>query len=424
MLVSASSLRESRRSASESSWRWVADGVDVLAAARDAETVLATLARVTVAHLADCCIVFAKRESGGLELATSRHRDPTQDALAQEFARRYPVSEDAGAGAAFVVRTGQTELLPIVPDADSVARASGSGQHLLDVLRAFAMHSAMTVPLKAGAETIGAIVLTRSESELPFNADDLAVAETLARIGAWSLVQLPPTQKPQQPHGAPGSAHMLGVASHEVMNCLGVLGMSAAILLRTGELDPTARAKHLHVIDRDTKRVARLSRDLIDIAKLYAGLLALDREPQNAAALLQEAADSVNNEAGRGAIVVSDCGAALNVWGDRECILQVLSTLLTYATAHASAQYSIIVSAVASADQVRIAVADEESPLSDAMFSLLSDPLHCIGRTDSRELGLQLFICQEIIAAHTGRLWIERFNARGYKFCFTLPLIA
>ena len=422
MLVSASSPRESRRSASESSWRWVADGVDALAAARDAETVLATLARVTVAHLADCCIVFAKRESGGLELAASRHRDPTQDALAQEFARRYPVSEDAGDGAAFVVWTGQSELLPMVPDADAVApRAGGSGQHPLDVMRAFAMHSAMAVPLIAGAETIGAIVLTRSESELPFNVDDLAVAETLARIGAWSFVHL---HRTQQPHGVSGSAHMLSVASHEVMNCLGVLGMSAAILLRTGELDPTARAKHLQVIDRDTKHVARLSRDLIDIAKLYAGLLALNREPQNAAALLQEAADSVNNEAGRDAIVVEDGGAALNVWGDRERILQVLSTLLTYATAHASAQYSIFVSAVASADQVRIAVADKESPLSDATFSLLSDPLHCIGRTDSRELGLQLFICQEIIAAHAGRLWIERFDARGYKFCFTLPLVA
>lgn len=421
MLVSPSSPRESRPSACESSWRWVADGVDALAAARDANTVLAALARVTVAHLADCCIVFAKQESGGLELATSRHRDPTHDALAQDFARRYPVSEDAGAGAAFVVRTGQSELLPIVPDADSVARAGGSSQHPLDVLRAFAMHSAMTVPLIAGAETIGAIVLTRSETELPFNVDDLAVAETLARIGAWSLMQLPRTQ---QPHGVSGSAHMLSVASHEVMNCLGVLGMSAAILLRTGELDPTIRAKHLNVIDRDTKHVARLSRELIDIARLHAGPLALNREPQNAAALLQEASDSMKNGASQGAIVVTNRSAELSVQADRERILQVLSTLLTYATAHASPPYSIIVSAVASADQVRVAVADEESQLSDEMFALLSDPLHCVGHTDRRELGLQLFICQEIIAAHAGRLWIERFEPRGYEFCFTLPLVA
>lgn len=414
MLVSPSSPRES-------SWRWVADGVDALAAAQDANTVLAALARVTVAHLADCSIVFAKRESGGLELATSRHRDPTRDALAREFARRYPVSEDAGAGAVFVARTGQSELLPIVPVADSVARAGDSGQHPLDVLRAFAMHSAMAVPLKAGAETIGAIVLTRSESQLPFNVDDLAVAETLARIGAWSIVQLHQTQETRQPHGVSGSARMLSVASHEVMNCLGVLGMSAAILLRTGELDPAIRAKHLNVIDRDTKHVARLSRDLVDIARLHAGPLALNREPRSATALMREAADSV---ASARVIVVEDDGAELNVEGDHERILQVLSTLLTYATAHASAPYSITVSAVASADQVRIMVADEDSQMSDAMLSLLSDPLHGIGRTDSRELGLQMFICQEIITAHGGRLWIERFEVRGYKFCFTLPLAA
>ncbi|MEJ7669090.1 MAG: GAF domain-containing sensor histidine kinase [Casimicrobiaceae bacterium] len=410
-----------RSSARESSWHWVAGGVDALAAARDTDTVLATLAQVAVAHLADCCIVFAKRKSGGLELATSRHRDPAQDALAQDFARRYPVTEDAGTGAAFVVRTGQSELLPIVPNADSVARAAGSGRHALDVLRAFAMHSALAVPLKAGAETIGAIVLTRSESELPFNADDLAVAETLARIGGWSLAHM---HRTQQSHGVSGSAHMLSVASHEVMNCLGVLGMSAAILLRTGELDPTVRAKHLKVIDRDTKHLARLSRELIDIAKLYSGPLALNREPQNAAALLRDAADSMKNRASPGGIIVAADSTELNVRADRERILQVLSTLLTYATEHASAPYSIPVSAVASADQVHIAVADEQSQLSDAMFSLLSDPLHCIGRTDHRELGLQLFICQEIIAAHGGRLWIERIAARGYKFCFTLPLAA
>ncbi len=419
--MSPSNPRESRPGPRGSSWRWVADGVDALTAARDADTILATLARVTVAHLAECSIVFTKQESGGLELATSRHRDPTRDALAREFARRYPVPKDAGAGAAFVIRTGQSELLPLVADADSIARAGGSGQHPLDVLRAFAMHSALTVPLKSGAETVGAIVLTRSESEAPFSEDDLAVTETLARIGAWSLAHLHPTQRPQ---GAPASAHMLSVASHEVMNCLGVLGMSAAILLRMGELDPTARAKHLSVIDRDTKNVARLSRDLIDIARLHAGPLPLNREPQNAAAMLQEAADSVKNGAGRGTIVVSDCDAALNVQGDRARILQVLSTLLTYATAHASPPFSIIVSAVVLFDKVRIAVADEESHLSDAMFSLLSDPLHCVDRTDRRELGVQFFICQEIVATHAGRLWIERFEPRGYKFCFTLPLVA
>ena len=417
-----SNPRGSRPGAGEASWRWVAESVDALAAARDADAVLAQLAHVAVAHLAECCIVFAKRDSDSLELAHSRHRDPTQDALAQEFARRYPVSEDAGVGAAFVVRTGQSELMPIVPDAGSVALPSGgSGQHPLDVLRAFAMRSAMAVPLTAGAERIGAVVLTRSGSKQPFNTDDLAVAETLARIAAWSLVHLLSTQ---QPHGAPGSAHMLSVASHEVMNCLGVLGMSAAILLRTGELDSPARTKHLRVIDRDTKHLARLSRELVDIAKLHAGPLALNREPQNARALLQEAADSVKGDASAGAIVVEAGGAALNVQADRERILQVLSTLLNYATAHASPPNSIVASAVASADHVHIAVADAQSQLSDAMISLLADPLHCVGRNDHRELGLQLFICQEIIVAHGGRLWIERFAVRGYKFCFTLPLSA
>ena len=416
-----SSPRESPPPGRESSLRWVADGVDALAAAHDADTVLATLAQYAVAHLADFCVVFTKRASDGFELAFSRHRDRANDAVAQKFAHHYSASQVAGAGVALVMRTGQSELLPIVANADPVPPVGSGGQHPRDLLRAFAMHSAMTVPLKAGVATIGAIVLTRSESKSPFDADDLAVAETLARIGAWSITH---PRRTQQPHATSGSEQMLSVASHEVMNCLGVIGMSAAILLRTGEHDPTTRAKHLNVIDRDTKHVARLSRDLIDIAKLHTETLALNREPQNAAALVRDAIESVGSEARAGAIVVADTNTEVDVHGDRERLLHVLSTLLNYATGHASAPYSITVSAVAAADQIRITVSDKDSGLSDAMFSLLSDPLHCIGRTDTRELGLQLYICQGVIAAHGGRLWVERLaEARGYRFCLTLPLV-
>ena len=419
--MSRSSAREAI-DARASAWRWVVDGIDALVASREANAVLATLARMLVEHLADCCFVLMSRESAPeLEVAISRDRNPMQQARATELAQRYPARKDAPVGAAVTVRTGRAELLPIVPDAKSTASADGAQEHPFVILRAFSMHSAMTIPLIAGADAIGAIVLTRSESKLPFNPDDVVAGELLARAAARQLAHLNVQPKPQD---ALDAAHMLGVASHEVMNCLGVLGMSAAILLRAAGSDPTVLAKHLNVIDRDTRRVARLNRELIDIARLHTGSLEVKGEWHDAAALLDETAESEKNDPPRGAIVVDANGPPLNVWVDRERILQVLSTLLAFAFAQASPPYSIILSAVGLADEVRIAVADTKTQLSDAMFSLLSDPLHCVAQTDHRELGLRLFISQAIVAAHDGRLSVERFEERGYKFSFTLPRCA
>ena len=133
---------------------------------------------------ADWCAIDVV-EDGRLHRLAVAHVDPAKVQLARELAERYPADPDAPNGAWNVMRTGQSELIAEITDEMLVAGAIDE-EHLR-IARDLHLRSALTVPLVARGRVLGVITWVSAESERLYTADDLALAEDLAKRAAIAI---------------------------------------------------------------------------------------------------------------------------------------------------------------------------------------------------------------------------------------------
>jgi PAS domain S-box-containing protein len=164
--------------------RFLAEASAVLTAALDEQSTLADLARLAVPEIADACVVDMYGPDGHVHRRAVAVVDETRAAAIWE-AGRQPLDPDAAHGPARVLRTGVSELVPVVTDALLVA-AARSPEHL-HFLREAGVRSHMIVPLRARGRTLGAITFVRASSERRYGREDLALAEELAGRAALAV---------------------------------------------------------------------------------------------------------------------------------------------------------------------------------------------------------------------------------------------
>jgi serine phosphatase RsbU (regulator of sigma subunit)/PAS domain-containing protein len=162
----------------------LADAGALLAGSLDFDATLQVIARLAVPRLADWCFVELLRDDGSIERVAIQADDPALLEFAREYDRRYPLDPEAPAGSPQVVRTGEPELQPEIPDA-MLELAAQDAEHL-KILRALGFRSSMIVPLRAGGRVIGDLALVSASSGRRFGAPDLAAAQELAdRCGLY-----------------------------------------------------------------------------------------------------------------------------------------------------------------------------------------------------------------------------------------------
>jgi len=148
-------------------------------------TICETLRQVAVlaaGDIADWCSVHIVESDETISQLAIAHKDPTKVTFARELQERYPPDAAAATGVAAVVRTGEPELVPVITD-EMIVGAAVDELHL-GLLRELGLTSYMCVPLKGRDAVLGAITLVASESGRCFGADDLILAQELARRAA------------------------------------------------------------------------------------------------------------------------------------------------------------------------------------------------------------------------------------------------
>jgi serine phosphatase RsbU (regulator of sigma subunit) len=157
----------------EESQRFLAEASRVLADSLEYESTLAAIAHLAVPGVADWCAVeLGNDATGELDRVAVAHVDPDKVIWAQEIARR------ADRGAHHVLRTGEAQLWPDIPDA-LVVEAAKDEEHLR-LIRALGMTSVMMVPMRVRDRVLGVISFVSAESGRRFTEADLRLAEDLA----------------------------------------------------------------------------------------------------------------------------------------------------------------------------------------------------------------------------------------------------
>jgi GAF domain-containing protein len=162
----------------------LADVGALLAGSLDFDATLQVIARLAVPRLADWCFVELLRDDGSIERVAIEADDPALLEHAREYDRRYPLDPDAPVGSPQVIRTGEPELQPEIPDG-MLELVAQDAEHL-EILRALGFRSSMIVPLRSGGRVVGDLALVSASSGRRYGPADLATAQELAdRCGLY-----------------------------------------------------------------------------------------------------------------------------------------------------------------------------------------------------------------------------------------------
>jgi transcriptional regulator with GAF, ATPase, and Fis domain len=160
--------------------------VQQIGASLDYKQTLHDIANSMVPELSDWCSVDIVQQDGQIQRLAVAHKDPKKIKLAQELMDKFPPTQDAKSGTPKVLRTGEPETYNAITD-DMLVAGAKSPEHLR-LMRALQIHSLMTVPIKSGDSTLGAITFVWAESGHDYNLIDLTFAQTLAAMAANAIV--------------------------------------------------------------------------------------------------------------------------------------------------------------------------------------------------------------------------------------------
>jgi PAS domain S-box-containing protein len=245
----------------------------------------------------------------------------------------------------------------------------------------------------------------------------------------------------------------VSVVSHELRTPL--TSISAALdLLASGVLQtqPVEAQRMLSIASNNTDRLVRLINDILDIERIESGKVEMTKEVCNAADLMSESAEVVQEMAEKAGVTISVSPLASRLWADSDRIIQVITNLLSNAIKFSSSGSTVWLSAeLQHKGDVRTRGQGENFTTSSSSSSLsfpipyllikvrdtgrgipqgklesIFERFAQVDASDSRSkggTGLGLAICHSILQHHDGQIWAESTIGEGSTFCFTLPLL-
>jgi signal transduction histidine kinase len=220
----------------------------------------------------------------------------------------------------------------------------------------------------------------------------------------------------------------LAVVTHDIREPLGTVSLSATAIdmlappgPESAELRETAAR-----IRRACGRMGALVDDLLDVASIDAGKLAVKLAPVDATTLVNDAVEAFQPVAARQAIaldgrVEQQCRPRC----DRNRIAQTFSNLVSNALKFTNGGGAIRIAASpgerSQAPEVRFSVSDTGSGIPPEQLGRVFERFYQGAIGERAGTGLGLYIAKGIVEAHGGRIWVESELGKGSTFFFTLP---
>ncbi len=400
---------------------FLAEATARLTASLDYETTLQTLTQLVVPRLADGCVIEMLQEDGSLDRVAAAI-DPSTSAVAAELRRHYPPRLDAPHGIARVLRTGESELTPVIAPEVLVA-AAHDAEHLR-LLQALGMQSSMTVALIAHGRILGAAQFVSTTAGRHYGPDDLALAEDLTRRAALAADNARLYRTAQAAIAT--RDEFLSVAAHELRTPITSLRAFAQLTVRRINkdmvLDPVQIQQGMLTMMQQADKLARLVTQLLDVSRIEAAKLALQCEMTDFSALVESVVTMLQPTAPAHQLVLVTPGP-VQALIDPVRVEQVVVNLVDNAVKYTPRGGPIAITVTQpAAGQVRLAVRDHGLGIPGSARDRLFDRFyqaHPKGHLGG--LGLGLYISQQIVQLHEGQLSAEFPKDGGTCFVVDLP---
>jgi len=215
--------------------------------------------------------------------------------------------------------------------------------------------------------------------------------------------------------------------SHEFKTPLTAIQGFAETLLAGAIEDPQNRIRFLQIILEHSRRLARLTDDLLELSKMDADRLDLELDRLSVSQFVQSCMETTQRSAKEKNLSVSvDLQGTLpDIAADRRRLAEVLQNLLDNAIQYTPSGGRIKVSAVSDREEVTFTVSDTGIGIPKVDQPRIFERFYRVDVARSREVGgtgLGLSIAKHLVEAHGGRIWVDSEVGQGSHFHFTVPV--
>jgi signal transduction histidine kinase len=251
-------------------------------------------------------------------------------------------------------------------------------------------------------------------------------AERAARAEAESVQRLLAEQNERLRELDRLKDEFVSLVSHELRTPLTSIRGYIELLLEDLEPSETGRRRYLEVVDRNSQRLLELVSDLLFLAQVEAGRLAIEREPVDLARAVEECIETSSPVAdSKGIALTAHVGRVPGLDGDRARLAQMLDNLVSNALKFTPEGGRVDVRLHADGETALLEVEDnglgipqeEQGRLFERFFRSSTATENAIPGT-----GLGLTITRAIVERHGGRIELESRENAGTVVRVSLPL--
>jgi signal transduction histidine kinase len=221
----------------------------------------------------------------------------------------------------------------------------------------------------------------------------------------------------------------LGIASHELKNPLTALQGSAQLLQRRlgrrADLDERER-RMLTLLGAQAKRMRLLIDTMLDVSRIDAGRLTIERAPLDLTTLVRRVVEEVAVPHEPGRLACESPDGRITVAGDDLRLEQVFQNLLQNALRYSPDDTLVRVRVARQGGQASVAITDRGSGIPAVALPHLFERYYRAPNSEGRRsgMGVGLFVVREIVALHGGEVTVESAEGAGSTFTVWLDLAA
>ena len=218
-------------------------------------------------------------------------------------------------------------------------------------------------------------------------------------------------------------------ASHELRTPLSSIRAYVEMLVDGEATDENARHEFYRIMQNETERLSRLIDNMLNISRIEAGIVQIDRENVDIKALIGRAMHTLEPQAKEKSIVLHQRLSAVDlcVEGDADMLYQVVLNLLSNAIKYTPDGGRVTVSADSDnlTRSVLVSVADTGLGIPPDSLPKLFDKFYRVEnyKRVAKGTGLGLSLCKHIVeTVHNGQIDVDSKLGMGSKFWFSVPM--
>jgi PAS domain S-box-containing protein len=217
----------------------------------------------------------------------------------------------------------------------------------------------------------------------------------------------------------------IGMVSHELKTPLTSLNaIMQVVSAKLRNSDDSFLTGAMEKANIQVKRMTAMINGFLNISRLEAGKILIEKEILDLGELLDEVLDETRLIASTHIINLVGTGRVM-VNADRDRISSVVSNLVSNAVKYSPKGQLIEIDYNIRGEMVVVSIKDEGMGIKPIDINKIFDRYYRVESNHTRHIsgfGIGLYLSAEIVDRHDGKIWAESESGKGSTFYFSLPL--